>query len=324
MPFPTLRIPPPFWQAFAAQNGSLKRGFTNVFAMHSSLVELAAQAPHCSDPAMVRGILAESQDLARNAVDHNEDPHKLLVWYSELVTDVLHSSAVRDLTGGATLVLTGPVGRNDALPSSPIKWLAVGDEDADTSPLTKLLEGIDLNTEPTPFGPQARTREEWLNVVEHASGAELAVLADAGTWLLDAVVARGAADLLLEDALTYQPASVQIQDGLPVQDVPVNIRKDLLYPIIAVARWASVAAGSTAISTPERLAAAEHAGVLTEAQASDLMEAWNAGVTLQFRRFADRVHMSYTTAAYLLPIQRSTFGAAARMVSGVMHSLRRV
>lgn len=292
--------------------------------MHSSLVELAAQAPHCSDPAMVRGILAESQDLARNAVEHNEDPHKLVVWYSELVTNVLHSEGVRDLTGGATLVLTGPVGRNDALPSSPIKWLAVGGAEVDTSPLTKLLEGIDLNTEPTPFGPQARTHQQWLDTVAQASGAQLAVLADAGTWLLDAVIARGAADLLLEDALQYQPAAVQLQDGLPVQDVPVNIRKDLLYPIIAVARWASVAAGSNAISTPERLAAAEQAGVLSPAQASDLLEAWNAGLTLQFRRFADRVHTSYTTAAYLLPIQRSTFGAAARMVAGVMHSLRAV
>ncbi|MCQ9353485.1 nucleotidyltransferase [Corynebacterium sp. 153RC1] len=289
--------------------------------MHNSLVELAQQAPLCSDPAMVRGILAESQDLARNAIDHNESPHELVAWYSQLVTDVLHSEGVRSLTNGADIVLTGPVGRGDALPSSPIKWLTVGDSGTSSAPLTALLQDIGLNTEETPFGAQALTKQQWEERIAEADGAGLAIFADAGTWFLRAVLDRGDHAALLTEARRYELPAVQTKDGLPIQDVPVNIRQDLLYPIIAIARWASVAAGSEATSTPERVEAATKGGVLNEAQASDLLQAWDAGLQLQFRRFADRVHTSYTTAAYLLPIQRSTFGAAARMVSGVMRSL---
>ena len=75
---------------------------------------------------MLRGVLAEAQDLVRNAVDHDEAPQDLVVWFSALVTDALHSPAIPELTGGATLVLTGSVGRGDALPNQ--LWGGAGDD----------------------------------------------------------------------------------------------------------------------------------------------------------------------------------------------------
>lgn len=290
--------------------------------MHESLVELAGQAPLCTSVSTARGVLAESQDLVRNAVDHNENPQSLVAWYSTLVTDVCHSQAITELCGGATIVLTGPVGRDDALPSSPIKWLTVGEAGADSTALTTLLKDIGIYTEPTVFGHQAHSKEQWLSAVISASDAELAVFADAGTWFLDAVLAReDAPAALLRDVYTYQSPVLRGPDGLAAYDTPVNIRKDLLYPIIAIARWAGVAANSTAVSTPQRLADARQAGVLGSAQAEYLLQAWDAGLQLQFRRFADRVHTHYTTTSLLPPIQRSIYSASAQLVSDVLASL---
>lgn len=121
--------------------------------LHESLTELAELAPQCSDTPTVRGVLAESQDLVRNAIDHGERPQALVEWFSRLVTDVLHSEAIADMTGGAQLVLTGAIGRGDALPSSPIKWLTVGESHVDTTPVSDLITSVGLVAEHTRLGP---------------------------------------------------------------------------------------------------------------------------------------------------------------------------
>lgn len=270
---------------------------------------------------MLRGVLAEAQDLVRNAVDHDEAPQDLVVWFSALVTDALHSPAIPELTGGATLVLTGSVGRGDALPNSPIKWLAVGPADADTQPLTDLITAVGLNTDVTPLGVGTRSKEEWKAAIATATSAELAIFADAGTWLLDEVLRRKEHHCLLVDAIALRPPAVQVYEGLPDRDVSVDVRRDLLYPIIAIARWAGVAAGSTALTTLDRIAAGLAAGVLNQAQADYLREAWDAGLQLQFRRWTDRIDNQSSTAEYLPALQRSIYGASSRLVSEVAHSL---
>lgn len=289
--------------------------------LHSSLIELAEQAPLCSNTPMLRGVLAESQDLVRNAVDHDENLQELVAWFSALITDALHSPAVEELTGGARIVLTGSVGRGDALPNSPIKWLAVGPADANTEPLTKLITGVGLNTDVTPLGSAPRTKQEWIQAVKDADSSQLAIFADAGTWLLESVLARGEHEGLLAHAIALRPPAVQLLEGLPDRDVRFDVRRDLLYPIIAIARWAGVAAGSEALTTLDRIDAGLSAGHLSVAQADYLREAWAAGLQLQFRRWTDRIDNQRSTAEYLPPLQRSIYGASARSVSEVAHSL---
>ncbi|MDO4761837.1 MAG: putative nucleotidyltransferase substrate binding domain-containing protein [Corynebacterium sp.] len=289
--------------------------------LHASLVELASQAPLCQDAATVRGVLAESQDLMRNAIEHNESPQDLVIWFSRVVTDVLHSEGVKSLTSGAELVLTGAVGRGDALPSSPIKWLTVGDEGVDSSPLSALIAQVGLVPDETAFGVRARTRRQWIQAIHTADGPGLAVFADAGTWCLREVLKLDDPTVLLREALSHRPPRVQLDSGLPDYSVAVDIRRGLLYPVIALARWAGVAARSTEFSTRARLEAAASKQVLTRAQADYLATAWNAGLSLQLRRFADRVHRHSTTASALPAIQRSIYGASARMVSDVAYSL---
>lgn len=294
--------------------------------LHTSLVELAEQAPRCQSAAAVRGVLAESQDLIRNALNHGESPQAMVIWFSRLVTDTLHSDGVRNLIGGARLVLTGPVGRDDALPSSPIQWLVECPVEQDptsisTEPLAELITQVGLVSQSTLLGTQARHREEWLTLIAAGGPAELAVFADAGTWCLAEVLRVADPLLLLREALEHRPPSLKLFDGLPDKHVRVNIRYDLLYPIIALARWAGVAAQSQEFSTLARLADAERAGVLDEAQAGYLRQAWSAGLELQLQRFVDGVHSHKITAESLPAIQRSVFGASTRMVSDVAHAL---
>ncbi|MCS4491613.1 nucleotidyltransferase [Corynebacterium sp. ES2794-CONJ1] len=290
--------------------------------MHDSLLELASQAPQCQNAATARGILLESQDLIRNAIEHEARPQELVIWFSRLITDVLHSEGIKDLTGGADLVLTGAVGRGDALPSSPIKWLTVGGTAVDTQPLIELIGQVGLLTERTHFGFEARSKEKWLMELKGTDGRGFAVFADAGTWLLAHVVNQeNAAVELLKEAFTYRPPAVRMNSGLPDLKAHIDIRQSLLYPIIALARWAGVAAKSQEFSTPARLNSAVLAGTLEAAQADYLRTAWESGLGLQFRRFTDRVHGHETTAASLPAIQRSTYGASTRMVSDVFSSL---
>lgn len=290
--------------------------------LHTSLLELAEQAPLCQQPATARGVLAEAQDLLRNAVDHGENPETLIIWFSQLVRDVLHSPAARELSGGAQLILTGAVGRRDALPYSPVKWLTVGAGHEDTKPLANLISGVGLLPDETDFGTKARTESEWQGLITGCSSEEMAVFADAGTFFLDSVIALDDHSPLLVDAINHRPpAAVRTESGLPDRDVAVDVRSDLLYPVIAIARWAAVSAGSRELATSARIRAGVEGGKLTQQQGDYLQQAWDAGLKLQFRRWTDGVHSHEATAESLPSIQRSVFGASARMVSDVLHTL---
>lgn len=290
--------------------------------LHTSLLDMAEQAPLCQHSATARGVLAEAQDLLRNAIEHGESPEQLIIWFSRLVQDVLHSPATKEITGGATLIITGAVGRRDALPYSPVRWLTVGEGHEDTKPLADLIASVGLFPDETGFGTKARSKDQWLATIPGCSSEEMAVFADAGTFFLDAVIEQEDHSPLLRDAINHRPpAAVRTESGLPDREVPVDVRSDLLYPVIAIARWAAVSAGSRELATSARIRAGIEAGKLSPQQGDYLKQAWDAGLKLQIRRWADGVHSRGATAESLPSIQRSIFGASTRMVSDVLHTL---
>lgn len=278
--------------------------------LHPSLLELAESAPLCANPATVRGVLAESLDLLGNALQHGEDPAVLAGWFSRVVTDALHSPGI-----DVEVVLTGPVGRGDALPTSPVRWLAVVDKhDADPNPeLARLLTDAGLVAEPV----GAATRGQW---EEHAqSGMQPEVYLDAGTWV--ASIARVDAHALLVDALAARPPALEVEDGLPSRDMSMNVRENLMIPTVKLARWAAHEAGSLAPTTAQRLIDAHSAGILTRDEMDALTQVWKSALQLQSRRWIDRIHDQDATAWDMPALQRSTFGAAARLLSQVMSSV---
>lgn len=278
--------------------------------LHPSLIELAESAPLCANPATVRGVLAESLDLLGNALHHGEDPAELAGWFSRVVTDALHSPGI-----DVEVVLTGPVGRGDALPTSPVMWLAVVDKhDADPNPrLARLLTEAGLVAEPV----GAATREQWEDCAQ--SGQQPEVYLDAGTWV--ASLTRVAGRVLLEDALASRPPALEVADGLPSHDMNVNVRENLMIPTVKLARWAAHEAGSLAPTTAQRLIHAHSAGILTGDETDALTQVWKSALELQSRRWMDGIHDQDATAWDMPALQRSTFGAAARLLSQVMSSV---
>ena len=87
-------------------------------ALHPSLVELAEEAGRCESLPAARGILAESHELARNALHHRADAQELAAWYSRVVHGVVYSPAI-----DSPVRLTGPIARGDGLPGLPVDYL---------------------------------------------------------------------------------------------------------------------------------------------------------------------------------------------------------
>ncbi|ALC05314.1 hypothetical protein CDES_04345 [Corynebacterium deserti GIMN1.010] len=275
--------------------------------LHPSLTELADAAPHAQDRATVRGVLKESLDLLSNALKHGEDPAELAGWLSQIITDVLHSPGI-----DAHVVLTGPVGRGDALPTSPVRWLAVVDKQEDpNAEIAALLTEVGFVAEPI----GAATREEW--EARARAGEDAAAFLDAGTWVADIVEVDDHA--LLQDALDSRPPAVETYEGLPSLDMAVNVREDLMIPTVKIARWAAHQAGSLAPTTAQRLIDAR--GVLTIDEADALTQVWKSALNLQSRRWMDHIHEQHATAWELPALQRATFGASARLLSEVLRSI---
>ena len=278
--------------------------------LHPSLLELAESAPLCANPATVRGVLADSRELLGNALQHGEDPSVLAGWFSRVITDALHSPGI-----DTEIILTGPVGRGDALPTSPVRWLAVVDKhDDDPNPaLARLLTDVGFIAEPV----GAATRQEWEDRAR--SGENAAVYLDAGTWV--ASITKANPRTLLADALASRPPAIEVADGLPSREMSVDVRENLMIPTVNLARWAAWQAGSPAPTTAERLSHARSADILTSDEADALTQVWKASLELQSKRWMDHIHDQDATAWDMPALQRSTFGAAARLLSQVMSSV---
>ncbi|MBC3186336.1 hypothetical protein H7347_07085 [Corynebacterium sp. zg-331] len=89
--------------------------------MHPSLTDLLDQAPACAEPAQLRGFIAESHDLARNALRHGEAAVTVARWYSRLTARLLGSPSLAD---EPPVIPVGALARGEALPSTPLLWVA--------------------------------------------------------------------------------------------------------------------------------------------------------------------------------------------------------
>ena len=224
--------------------------------LHQSLLALAAQAPLSDTPAIARGVLAESHELLRNALDHDEPETALSSWYSTLVTDTLRCPAAVELTGGAEILPSGAVARGDALPSSTVTWLSIGDE-AGTAALAELVASAGLAVSHTGLAPcRARSGE----------AESFAALIDAGVS-----TPGDPPRSLLAEAVANRPPALRIQDGLPDRSMPVDVLATLLLPVSDLARWACPQAGSTLT----RIDAAVALDRLSTGEAEALRQAWD-------------------------------------------------
>ena len=252
-------------------------------ALHQSLLDLSELAPHCQSRATARGLLAEAQDILRNAVAHQDNEIELAHWYSRLITDSVRSPGVN-----SPVRLSGAAARGDQLPSMPVEWM--GDD-------------VDLQEVFADVGLQAQVAAD-----------SIAARVDAGLPL-----GNGGEQALLEEALAQRPPALKMVDGLPDRDAAVDIKATLLSPIAAIARWAAPGPRPTV----DRLAIGVERDLLSAADAESLDLAWRTGYALELRRWYEGVSDRPVTLRDLPPLDRTAYGSACRIVSAAFESISR-
>lgn len=285
--------------------------------MHPSLSELTTEARRASSPAMARGILAEAQELMRNALDHGESETALAFWFSRTLQEWAESPAVEEITGGARLQFTGAVARFDAIPTDRVTWFLIGDAPGANEQLRELFDGADLHVGDL---PAPAPREDWdaaaARAAEQGDVDKLAYWVDTG-YLDDPAVA----DALLVPSLAHMPPALRLAEGLPDYDTPVDVRGTLMEPVVAVARWAGLLADASSGDAPHRLDRARDHGVLTEDEAEALTQAWATGLSMELRSWRHGTWGEEETMRSLPSLDRSAYGAAARLVSVALRSI---
>ena len=249
--------------------------------LHPSLNELGAQAPRCTSVAQARGVLAECQDLLRNALAHGEDVLALAAWYSRLVIDVVTSPAI-----ASPVRLTGAIARGDGIPSLAIEYL--GSDDT----VAALCESVGLPHRSVPETTASRV--------------------DSGL-----AVGNGGEAELFAAAQAARPPALQLVEGLPDRYADVDISEFLLAPIAAIARWAAPAPRPT----PDRLAIGAERELLTHDQAQALTMAWETGMRLELRHWVEHIDREDLVVADLAPIERTAYGSACWAVSSILNHL---
>ena len=108
----------------------------------------------------------------------------------------------------------------------------------------------------------------------------------------------------------------------------LDIRRAAVIPIIELARWAGAAAGLADGSTPERLQAAAGTGVLSDADARTLTDAFELALELRIGHHMEQLAAGQRpddqlAPATISPLMRDHLRDVFRAVSGVQRSLRK-
>lgn len=150
--------------------------------------------------------------------------------------------------------------------------------------------------------------------------ADDAVAAD----LLRAQVVRAAGEnyparqYLLQDATTLRATFPSRLRMLANQTDTVDLKLAAIDPLVKIARWAGVSAGSTALSTPGRLQAAGAANVLDADDVSTLRDCFLALVRF---RWTSRAGGDQVVLSELPPQERAMLRSVAREVAGISRKL---
>ena len=281
----------------------------------------------------------------------------------EIVLD-LHSSNVRAidvarvlsaLTDALTVRVLELCAIAGELPSDGLVWVALGSQARREMTPASIAHGALVCSDPPPpdwlqsLGdamvrcrlprpPAPRSGREWLDA-DYDDEIVLTVLSERrplwGTPREPLPVLAGdarerAMGALARRALAYQPPTgfdaeaVLEADG--TRSTLLDIRRAAVIPIVELARWAGAAAGLTAGSTADRVRAAADEGVLSQADATTLSDAFELALELRvshhMRRMAegeapdDRIE-----PAEISPLMRDHLRDVFRAVTTVQRGL---
>ena len=303
----------------------------------------------------------------RWAIDRARDVEALAEVASRLSSIVvdLHRSSLRALEIARVLsalldavthraLELAPAG--DLLPADGVVWVAVGAQARRELTPASSPRGVIVCSDPLPRewltgagatlatcglegAPVARSASEWA-LAGQADELTLAVLCDRralwGTPREPLPVPDGAAagfllQALARRALAHSPptgfgdTAVLGLDGR--RSDPFDIRVAVVEPIVELTRWAGAAAGRTEGSTQDRLAAAAAAGVLDDADARTLADAFEIVYELRVAHHMEQLAAGEDADDLLDPaamsaLTRSHLRDVFRAVTAVQRALR--
>lgn len=216
-----------------------------------------------------------------------------------------------------TWLSLGSNGRREAVPSSDVDAAVAFDDGVTPSSIDRylaafgeiddLLASLGLSIDAHGAVPArrafARTNREWraaaqrwLATPERDQGAIMTSLlvdarpihGDPGLPEVTRVFGElrthpGTMRLLLQESLAKRARRRSVRDLLNVRREVFDVKEHALLPIVNLARWAALSAGSSVLSTTERLEAAGGTAILPEPQARALVEVFQVLQRLRLR-----------------------------------------
>lgn len=322
---------------------------------------VVARIDAATDEPGLRAGMAEARQAVVAALSAHTPALTLASGWSEAMIHAL-AVAARLVTVDPvawTWFVSGSVGRGEAIPGSDIETLIALDDHIDTDAKSRamvlaadthaLLErcgiGPDANGVLASRGRFCRRRASWRESTERwcAEPAEDRGVVMTGL-LADCVAVGDRADGLPAHALDAarrhpQALRAMLQDATAVRaSIPsrlrvfathvdgVDVKQAAAEPLVKIARWAAMSAGSDARRTLERLDCAAAAGTLDADDAATLRECYAAASHIRWRQRAgawidgDRVTDVISLSA-LSPQERATLRAIGREVNGIRRKL---
>jgi CBS domain-containing protein len=315
----------------------------------------------CDEPQLRAAVLRAREAVAAELAAHTPTSTLAAAW-SEVLRGSVATAARLIAAGkplGWTWFVSGSVARGEAIPGSDIETLIALDDGVDdagkngvltlAAEVHALLERCELSPDTNGVlasrGRFCRRRANWTESIERwcAEPAEDRGVVMTGL-LADATGVVGLADDLRSctvDAARRHPQArhAMLQDATAVrasipsrlrifatQDDTIDLKLAAGEPIVKIARWGALSAGSTAISTLQRLTDAATGKVLDADDASILRDCYvsltrirwrmRAGAWMKGEPVTERVSLSA-----LAPAERATVRTVAREVSGIRRKL---
>lgn len=136
----------------------------------------------------------------------------------------------------------------------------------------------------------------------------------------------GTMRLLLQESLAKRARRRTVRDLLNIRGEVFDVKEHALLPIVNLARWAALTAGSSALPTTERLRAAGGTAILPEPRAQALVEVFQVLQRLRLRYQLRELERGRTPTDLvrldnLSPINRSIITRAAHEIAAVQRRM---
>ncbi len=334
-------------------------GVSSQMGIAASIADIDAAS---DEPQLRAGMLRAREAVAAELAAHTPTLTLAAAW-SEVMRQSV-ATAARLIAGdkpvGWTWFVSGSVARGEAIPGSDVETLIALDDGVDDAGKSEvltlaadvhaLLERCELRPDTNGVlasrGRFCRRRANWAQSIERWSSEPAedrgvvmtGLLADTtGVSDRDDGLRLGTVDAarrhpqarhaMLQDATSVRASIPSRLRVFATHDDAVDLKVAAFDPIVKIARWGALSAGSTAISTLERLNDAATAKVLDADDASILRDCYvtlsrirwrmRAGAWVKGEAVTERVSLSA-----LAPADRAAVRTVAREVSGIRRKLR--